>query len=190
MEILSRRQKRCADCGADISRRGNRAQRCQSCQASHEATQERERYHEQRDTISTRRILERQGASEYVAPRNDEVIDYTTADQVPQFRQLSSRQNPRHDHATRVRQQHAMELADEGESEMVSWDQLVGRHAEPDTRASFPAPMGSPAFVGGSSFRGGREVRLVDFPDVAGIAYAPRPVVNNGRNGHLVQPWR
>jgi len=214
---LSRqREKACIVCGADISHRGNRAKRCGEHQAQHEAAQERDRYNESRDRISTRRHLHRAGGAEYEPTepavhggdgRSRPPRISTTAEQAARVaaeeslpeRRPAYRQNPRHDAATRMK----LDYADESGAEQSSWDQITGMPKAGHYADFHPAQEAAlpPADGWGRPYRqrAPRAEYVLDNPAALGAAFVSSSAAGHrvvqaqqheGRFGPNVQPDR
>lgn len=191
-----RKDRRCEDCGTSIAGRGGRAIRCEPCQD----VVDRERDHDRHAASSERRStilrLRRQDLSEpdpaeYQDP--GEVVDYSRGDPLPGMRPVAHyRSSPRHDHARRVQEDHARQMAD-AEPDQLDWSQLQDARAN-DRRAAFPPGAGSPALDGG--FRGRGEAPEITDWATAGQLYRPSPAAGqrlasaqaHDRWGGRVQP--
>jgi hypothetical protein len=147
------------------------------------------------------------------APRGDgderrdaaKVVDYSQGGAwAPRLAPPSSnRQNPRHDHVTRVRMDHAAESGRE-DSDMMSWTDLQAARERFRTQSVyFPAPdMTPPPDPLGRSTRRSRgpysrnEAPPLDFPAVEGMAVVRSPASGQraiqahveGRFGPNVEP--
>jgi hypothetical protein len=162
-------ERTCLNCPNPVA---GRRKFCPSCRRQRRADQERIRYRDNAEAISTRRSLRRQGATQYDGPRDDEpAIDYTKGSPRPELRPLSAYKDPRHDAALRARLDYAAQHAGEDDlPDQISWDDIVDRPT--DTRVYFPPPAWSPAATG-NPLRSYDAPGPPDHPDVAGVLYRP-----------------
>jgi hypothetical protein len=164
-------------CGAEVS---GRRKRCPDCRHSLRKRLDKRRYHQSRG----------QDVADYDHLPTGPAVDYTVESAKPPTPDdpvRPWRQPPQLDRATKIRLDHAAQLAADDElPDQISWSDLIAR--PPDTRIYFPPAPGSPA-AASNPFRSPEPQGELINPAAIGQAYRPRPAVNTGANGYLFDRW-